>query len=102
MPPHSLADRPFHLQFDQPVEFECVLHRQFLGNRVDEAAHHHGHRLVLGHSAAHQVEKLLFADLGDGRLVTHRHVVLADVDVGVGVAAADRVDQQRIAFHAGA
>ena len=33
--------------------------------------------------------------------MAHRDVVLADVDVRVGVAAADRIDQQRIALHAG-
>src|SRR6202044_2273685 len=52
--------------------------------------------------AAHQVEQLGFADFGHGGLVPHRDVVLADVDVRVGVAAADRIHQQRIAFHAGA
>lgn len=33
-------------------------------------------------------------------LVAHGDVVFPDVDVGIGVAAADVVDQQRIAFHA--
>ena len=33
--------------------------------------------------------------------MAHRHVVLADVDVGVGVGAADLVDQQRVAEHVG-
>ena len=74
---------------------------QLLGDRLDEAAHDHRHRLVLGHAAGHQVEQLVVGDLGDARLVAHRHVVLADVDVGVGVAAADLVDQQRVAQHVG-
>src|SRR5689334_20157089 len=95
-----LADRAFHLQLDQPVELQRILHRQFLGDRLDAAAHHHGHRLVLGHAAAHQVEQLVLADLRHRGLVTHRDVVLADVDIRVGVAAADRIHQQRIAFHA--
>src|SRR6201999_3415314 len=96
-----LADRAFHLQLDQPVELQGVLHRQFLGDWLDEAADHHRHGLVLGHAAAHQVEELIRTDLGDGGLVAHRDVVLAAVDVRVGVAAADRIHQQRIAFHAG-
>src|ERR1700754_4294235 len=76
-----LADSSFHLQLDQAVELQRVLHRQFLGDRLDEAAHHHRHRLVLGQAAAHQVEQLVLADLGHRRLMAHRHVVLADVDV---------------------
>ena len=92
-------DSPFHLQLDEPVELQGVLHRELLGDRLDEAAHDHRHRLVLGQPAAHQVEELVVADLGDRGLVTHGHVVLADVDVRVGVAAADRVDEQRVALH---
>jgi hypothetical protein len=47
----------------------------------------------------HEVEELVVAHLRDGRLVAHRDVVLADVDVRVGVRAADRVDEQRVAAH---
>ena len=95
-----LDEAPPHLHsLDEAVELEGVLHRELLGDRLDEAAHDHRHRLVLGQPAAHQVEELVVADLGDGRLVAHGHVVLADVDVGVGVAAADRVDEQRVALH---
>src|SRR6266568_2370283 len=93
-----LADGSLHLQLDEPVQLQRVLHRQFLGDRLDEAAHDHRHRLVLGQAAAHQVEQLVVADLRDGRLVAQRHVVLADVDVRVGVRAGDRVDQQRVAL----
>ncbi len=70
---------------------------QLARDRLDEAAHDHRHGLVLGHAAGHQVEQLVLAHLRDGGLVAHLHVVLADVDVGVGVGAADRVDQQRVA-----
>src|SRR6202034_4944545 len=84
------------------VEFQGVLHRRFLGDRLDEAAAHHRHRLVLGQPPAHQIEQLVVADPGYGGLVPHRDVVFADVDVRVGVAAADRIHQQRITFHAGA
>src|SRR6476659_7190620 len=93
------AHRSFHLQFDQAVQLEGVLHREFAGDGLDEAADDHGHRLVLGQAAAHQVEQLVLADLGHGGLVAHRHVVLADVDVRVGVGAGDGVDQQRVTLH---
>src|SRR5690606_40816718 len=38
---------------------------------------------------------------GHGRLVAELRVVLADVVVGVGVGAADRVDEQRVALDRG-
>src|SRR4051812_37335578 len=95
------SDRAFHLQLDQAVELEGVLHRQLTRDRLDEAAHDHRHRLVLGHAARHQVEQLVLADLADRRLVSHLHVVLADVDVRIGVGAADRVDEQRVALDVG-
>src|SRR3954470_5089540 len=94
----GLSDRAFHLQLDEPVELEGVLHRQLARDRLDEPAHDHRHRLVLGQAAAHEVEELVLADLADRRLVPHLHVVLADVDVWVGVGAADRVDQERVAL----
>src|SRR3954452_17247366 len=87
-----LADRTCHLELDEPVELQRVLHRQLARDRLDEAAHDHRHRLVLGHAAAHQVEQLVLGDLADCGLVAHLHVVLADVDVVIGVGAADRVD----------
>src|SRR5256885_671853 len=43
-----LADGSLHLHFDKPVQLQRILHRQLLGDRLDEAAHDHGHRLVLG------------------------------------------------------
>src|SRR6266496_3243215 len=46
--PPRLPDRPFHLERDQAVELERVLHGKFLGDRLDEAAHDHGGRLGLG------------------------------------------------------
>ena len=47
-----LADRSFHAHLDELVEFEGVLHGQLPGDRLDEAAHDHRHRLVLRHAAA--------------------------------------------------
>src|ERR1700712_274114 len=93
------ANASLHLQLDQPVELEGVFHGQLTRDGLDEPAHDHGHGLVLGHSAAHQVEQLVVADLADGGLVSDRRIVFTHVDVGVGVAAADGVDQERVALH---
>src|SRR5271170_6089124 len=32
----ALANRPFHLELDQPVHLDGVLERQLLGDRLDE------------------------------------------------------------------
>src|SRR5690606_19852385 len=55
----------------------------------------------LGQASGHEVEHLVLGHLRDGRLVAHLDVVLADVDVGVGVGPGDLVDQQRVADHGG-
>src|SRR3954454_10521165 len=94
----GLSDRAFHLELDEAVELEGIFHRQLARDGLDEAAHDHRHRLVFGEAARHQVEELVLADLADRRLVAHLHVILADVDVGVGVGTADRVDQKCVAL----
>src|SRR3954452_22673093 len=70
----GLSDRAFHLELDEPVELQGILHRQLARDRLDEAAHDHRHRLVLGHAARHEIEELVLADLADRRLVAHLHV----------------------------
>src|SRR4029453_30004 len=91
-----LTDGPFHLQFNQAVQLKGIFHGQFTGDRLNEAAHDHGHGLVLRHAAGHQIEELLFADAGNGGLVTHDDVVLADVDVRVRVRAGNGVHQEGV------
>src|SRR5918994_1530808 len=93
----ALADRPFHLQGDEAVELERVLHRQLLGDRLDEPAHDHGCRLGLRGAAGAEVEELVVADLGDGGLVPEGDVLLLDVGVRVGVGARLLVQQQGVA-----
>ncbi len=45
------TDSPFHLEFDQAVELEGVLHRQLARDGLDEAADDHRHGLVLLHAS---------------------------------------------------
>jgi hypothetical protein len=79
----ELANRALHLQLDQAVHLDRVLHWQFL-DRLDEAVDDQL-GLLLTNAVGHQVEELLLADLGDGRLVADVDVVLADADRRVGV-----------------
>src|SRR3954469_1338092 len=91
------ANGALHLELDEAVHLDRVLHRQLLDDRLDEAVDDQLARLLLGEAAAHQVEELLLADLGDRRLVSDVDVVLADADRRVGVRARVLVEQQRVA-----
>src|ERR1035437_3368948 len=63
------ANRALHLELDQPVHLDRVLHRKLLGDRLDEAVDDQLRGLDLGDPVRHQVEELIVAHLGDGRLV---------------------------------
>src|SRR5680860_1585290 len=91
------ANASLHLQLDQPVELDRVLHRQLFGDRLDEAVDDHLRGLLLVEPAALQVEELLVADFGDRRLVADVGVVLVDADRRVGVRARVLVEEQRVA-----
>src|SRR4051812_36325218 len=65
----ALANRALHLQLDQPVHLDRVLHRELLHDRLDEAVHDQLAGLLLADAVRHQVEELLVADLRDGGLV---------------------------------
>src|SRR3954449_621322 len=93
----SSANGALHLELDEAVHLDRVLHWELLDDRLDEAVDDQLAGLVLRDAAAHQVEELLLADLRDGRLVTDVHVVLADADRRVGVRARVLVEQQRVA-----
>src|ERR1017187_1155336 len=57
-----------HLQLDQAVELDRVLHRQLLGDRLDEAVDDHRRGLILGEAARAHVEELVVGDAPDGGL----------------------------------
>src|SRR3981081_1579921 len=94
-----LADAPFHLQLDQAVELHRVLHRELLGEGLDEAVDDHRHGLLLGDAPGLEVEELLITDLAHRRLVADLDLVLIDLDVDVGVRAGVLVHQQRVTAH---
>src|SRR4249919_4334458 len=62
-------DGALHLELDQPVQLDRVLHRQLTRDRLDEAVHDHRGGLDLRQAAAHEVEELVIADLGHRRLM---------------------------------
>src|SRR5712691_7592659 len=88
-----LANGTLHLEHDQPVHLDGVVHRQRLDDRLDEAVHNHRGPLGLAETAAHEVEELLLAHLGDRSLVTDVHVLLVDLHVGLGVAPRGPVEE---------
>src|SRR3954454_21723932 len=93
----ALANGALHLELDEAVHLDRVLHRQLLDDRLDEAVDDQLGGLLLAQPVGHQVEELLLADLRDGRLVADVDVVLADADRRVGVRAAALVEQERVA-----
>src|SRR5438270_1105687 len=93
----KLANRALHLELDQAVHLNRVLHRELLGDRLDEAVHDQLRRLLLGDAVRLEVEELLLTDLRDGGLVADVDVVLADPDGRVGVGARVFVEEQRVA-----
>ena len=93
------ADRAFHLQLNEAAPLHRVLHRQRPGDRLDEAVDDHAHGLALGEPAAHQVEELVVADLGDRGLVADAGVALADLHVGLGLGDRLVVEQKGVAAH---
>ena len=90
------ADGAFHLQFDQPIHLNGVFHGKLLDQRFDKATHDHGACLSLGQSPAHQVEELLFTNLRDTGLMADRNILFFDLNVGVGVTAADVIEDEGV------
>src|SRR5207244_2378865 len=72
----ALPNAAFHLELDEAVHLDRVLHRELLDDRLDEAVDDELGGLVLGQAVGHEVEELLLADLGDRGLVADVHVVL--------------------------
>src|SRR6476661_7602493 len=98
----SSANGTLHLQLDQSVQLDRVLHRQLFGDRLDEAVDDHLRGLLLVEAAALQVEELLVADFRDRRLVADVGVALVDPDRRISVRARVLVEEQRVADDLGA
>src|SRR5690242_15712936 len=91
-----LAHTAGHLQLDQAVQLNRVLHWEFPGDRLNEAVHDQRVGLGLIQPAAHQVEKLVVTDLRDGRLVADLGLVLFDANGWIGIGARMLIEQERV------
>src|SRR3989442_11359535 len=96
-----LAHTAGHLQLDQAVELNRILHGEFLGDRLNEAVDDQRVGLGLIQATAHQVEELVVTDLRDGRLVADLGLVLFDANGRVGIRASLLVEQERVTADAG-
>ena len=91
-----LAHAAGHLQLDQAVQLNRVLHGEFPGDRLDEAVHDQRVGLGLIQTTAHQVEELVVTHLRDGRLMADLGLVLLDANSWVGVGAGMLIEQERV------
>ena len=98
---HAYPTEPSISSAIEPVQLDRVLHRQFLDERFEEAVDDHRRRFDLGEAAAHDVEQLLFADLGHRGLVLDAHVLGVDLHGRIGVRARLGIHEQRVAAHVG-
>src|SRR5688500_13989576 len=69
--PFPLANASLQTDPEQPGSFDRELHRQLLENFLAEAVDDHRHGVLGGQAALAQIEDLILADLGRGRLVLH-------------------------------
>ena len=97
---YLLAHAAGHLQLDQAVEFDRVLHWEFFGDRLDEAVDDHSGRFGIK-ATAHQVEELVVTNLRDGGLVADFGLILLDTNSRIGIRASVLVEQERVTTHAG-
>src|SRR5262249_46372747 len=73
-----LTDTAFHLELDEAVHFDRVLHRKFFSERFNEAHNDHLRCLSFGQTAAHEVEQLILGHLGYRCFMLKRNVVIHD------------------------
>src|SRR5712692_1457543 len=97
----TLTHTPRHLQLDQAVQLNRVLHRQLLRDWLDETVHDQRIGLGLVQATAHQVEELILTNLRNGCLVADLRLVLLHTDRRIRIGAGVLVQQQRVTAHAG-
>ena len=93
-----LSYASFHLIRNKSVQLDCILHRKFFGEWLDEAHDNHFGRLGLAEATAHQVVQLLFGDFGNFRFVLQGDSTVVDFVERDCVRSGDVVHDDRVAF----
>ena len=88
----------FHLIRNQSVQLDCILHRKFFGEWLDEAHDDHFGRLGLAKATAHKEVTLLFGDFGNFRFVLQGDSTVVDFVERDCVRSGDVVHDDRVAF----
>ena len=88
----------FHLVSNKSVQLDCILHRKFFGEWLDEAHDDHFGRLGLAEATAHQVVELLFGDFGNFRFVLQGDSTVVDFVERDCVGSGDVIHDDRVAF----
>ncbi len=82
----------------QLLRFDRKFHRQLLQHFLGKAVDDQRHGFLGIQSALHRVEHLVVGNLARRRLMLDLRAGVADFDIGDGVRAAQRPEQQRIAL----
>src|SRR3954462_6728125 len=94
----SLSDTSLEANSQQLLRLDRELHRQLLEDLLAEPVHDHRDRVLGVEAPLLQIEDLVLADLGGGRLVLGGAGGVLHVDVREGVGPAPVSDQHRIAL----
>ncbi len=98
---YALAHAAGHLQLDQAVQLNRVLHGKLLGDRLNEAIDDQRVGFGLVQATAHQVEELILTNFGDGGFVADLGLVLLYPDGWVGIGASILVEQECVTANTG-
>src|SRR5438552_3662860 len=94
----KLSDRAFHLELDQALELNRVLHWKLPNEIVDEPVHAQTHRLRLAQAALLHVKNLFGAHLADAGFVLHGVAGATHSDGRISVGARGGINEQRVVF----
>src|SRR4051794_26374784 len=92
------AHTSFETDAEQFLGLDREFHRQLLQHLAAEAVDDGAHRFLFRQTALPAVEELLLADLRRRRLVLDARAAVLHLDIGHGMAAALRADEQAVAL----
>ena len=89
----DLSDGPFHLEIDEPLEFDRVFHWELLYEIVNKSVHSEAHGGTFRNASLLHVKNLFCTDLADRGLVLAGVFFSANGDRWVGIRPAFGVNQ---------